>query len=252
MHQMQQVILNILNNAVDAILEHVRRGDIWIRAWAENSMLHMEFTDSGPGVADPKRVFDPFYTTKPVGKGTGLGLSICYGLVKEHGGEITVRNSPPRGACFTLTLPALEQEESAEEAPVSAGVVASFGSVLVVDDEETVLDLEQQILRTHCTRIHTARSGREAIACLEKHSVDAVITDLKMPGEVGGEELFNWIARKRPELSARVIFTMSDADDRRVRELLRRTGCHHLQKPFRLNDLIGALRKVFAEAPVGK
>jgi PAS domain S-box-containing protein len=251
-HQMQQVILNILNNAVDAILEHGRRGEIWIRAWAEEGMLRMEFTDSGPGVADAKRVFDPFYTTKPVGKGTGLGLSICYGLVKEHGGEITVRNAPPRGACFTLTLPALAQEENEAERPAAAGAETRFGCVLVVDDEETVLDLEQQILRTHCTRIHTARSGREAIACLEKHSVDAVVTDLKMPGEIGGEDLFNWIARQRPELSARVIFTMSDADDRRVRELLRRTGCHHLQKPFRLNDLIGALRKAFAEAPVGK
>jgi two-component system NtrC family sensor kinase len=251
-HQMQQVILNILNNAVDAILDTGRRGEIWIRAWAEGSTLYMAFTDSGPGVADPGRVFDPFYTTKPVGKGTGLGLSICYGLVKEHGGDITVRNVPPHGACFTLSLPALPQEAQPAAQPVAGEAPASFGTVLLVDDEETVLDLEQQILRAHCTRIHTARSGREAIACLEQQRVDAVITDLKMPGEVSGEELFQWIARRRPELAPRVVFTMSDADDRRVRELLRRTGCHHLQKPFRLDDLVGALRKVFAESPVVK
>jgi len=249
-HQMQQVILNILNNAVDAILEQSSRGDIWIRSWEEQGILYMEFTDSGPGVADPARVFDPFYTTKPVGKGTGLGLSICYGLVKEHGGEITVRNAPPHGACFTLSLAALPPEADPADEAAETDSGASFGSVLLVDDEETVLDLEQQTLRAHCARIHTARSGREAIACLEKHRVDAVITDLKMPGDVSGEDLYNWIARWRPELAARLVFTMSDADDRRVRELLRRTGCHHLQKPFRLQDLMGTLRKLFAESPV--
>ena len=65
----------------------------------------MEFTDSGPGVKNPHKIFDPFYTTKPVGKGTGLGLSICYGIVKEHDGEIHVRNSPPRGASSRIILP---------------------------------------------------------------------------------------------------------------------------------------------------
>jgi signal transduction histidine kinase len=65
----------------------------------------VEFTDSGPGVKDPSRVFDPFYTTKPVGKGTGLGLSICYGIITEHGGTIRVKNSPPRGASFRIELP---------------------------------------------------------------------------------------------------------------------------------------------------
>jgi PAS domain S-box-containing protein len=104
-HQFQQVFLNLINNAVDAILENGPEGDLWVRTGAEDSLVFVEFTDSGSGVKDPSRVFDPFYTTKPVGKGTGLGLSICYGIVTEHGGTILVKNTPPRGATFRIELP---------------------------------------------------------------------------------------------------------------------------------------------------
>ena len=106
-HQLQQVFLNIVNNAADAILERASAGDIWVRTTLEGDQLRIEFSDSGPGVQDPSRVFDPFYTTKPVGKGTGLGLSICYGIITEHGGGIRVKNGlgSGRGATFTIELP---------------------------------------------------------------------------------------------------------------------------------------------------
>jgi two-component system NtrC family sensor kinase len=104
-HQLQQVFLNLVNNAVDAILERSGDGDLWVRTAREGGKFVMEFVDSGTGVKDASRVFDPFYTTKPVGKGTGLGLSICYGIITEHGGQIRVCNVPPRGACFTIELP---------------------------------------------------------------------------------------------------------------------------------------------------
>src|SRR5258708_36319169 len=104
-HQLQQVFLNLINNAVDAILEHSTQGDLWVTSGADEKNIFVEFTDSGPGVRDPSRVFDPFYTTKPVRTGTGLGLSICYGIVIEHGGSIRVKNSPPRRAKFRIQLP---------------------------------------------------------------------------------------------------------------------------------------------------
>ena len=95
----------MVNNAVDAILESSKDGDLWVTTHADSDKVYVEFTDSGPGVQEASRVFDPFYTTKPVGKGTGLGLSICYGIVTEHGGTIRVRNLPHRGASFTIELP---------------------------------------------------------------------------------------------------------------------------------------------------
>ena len=104
-HQLQQVFLNLVNNAVDAILETSAKGELWVRTAKEGDKFVVQFVDSGPGVKDPSRVFDPFYTTKPVGKGTGLGLSICYGIITEHGGQIRVCNIPPRGACFSIELP---------------------------------------------------------------------------------------------------------------------------------------------------
>jgi PAS domain S-box-containing protein len=121
-HQLQQVFLNMVNNAVDAMLENSPDGDLWVRSGVSGDFLFVEFTDSGPGVKDPSRVFDPFYTTKPVGKGTGLGLSICYGIVTEHGGTITVRNVPPHGASFRIKLPGLPAAPATVSTAPSRGV----------------------------------------------------------------------------------------------------------------------------------
>jgi two-component system NtrC family sensor kinase len=119
-HQLQQVFLNLVNNAVDAILEHSAQGELWVRTAKEGDRFVIEFVDSGPGVKDATKVFDPFYTTKPVGKGTGLGLSICYGIVSEHGGQIRVGNVPPRGACFTIELPSAAIAATSDSASADA------------------------------------------------------------------------------------------------------------------------------------
>jgi len=105
-NQLLQVFFHIINNAVDA-LEEVGGGTLTIRTLRERNRAVIEFSDTGPGLKDPKRVFDPFYTTKPVGKGTGLGLSICYGILQEHGGDITCFNRPEGGATFRVELPVL-------------------------------------------------------------------------------------------------------------------------------------------------
>jgi len=117
--QFKQILLNLLNNSMDA-LETTREKRIRIEAARRGDRVVMFFDDSGPGFADPNRVFDPFYTTKPVGKGTGLGLSICYGIVKEHGGEVQAVNLEPRGARVALELP-IKTVASAEPATVLAG-----------------------------------------------------------------------------------------------------------------------------------
>jgi len=105
-HQLQQVFLNVLNNAYDAIQDSRRPGKLEIRTAHRDGQIEISFRDNGPGVSHPDRIFDPFFTTKEVGKGTGLGLSICYGIVREHRGEIQVRNNPDGPGCtFTVKLP---------------------------------------------------------------------------------------------------------------------------------------------------
>ena len=104
-NQLLQVFFNIINNAVDA-LEEVSGGTLTVRTLCERGNVVILFSDTGPGVSEPRLVFDPFYTTKPVGKGTGLGLSICYGLVHDHGGQISCFNRPEGGATFRVEIPA--------------------------------------------------------------------------------------------------------------------------------------------------
>ena len=112
-HQLEQVFLNIINNAVDAILETGRGGALQVRALHDGGNVCIEFHDSGPGLSDTKHIFDPFFTTKEVGKGTGLGLSICYGIVHEHGGDILCHNNTGgQGATFVVSLPVIPETAS--------------------------------------------------------------------------------------------------------------------------------------------
>jgi two-component system NtrC family sensor kinase len=106
-----QVFLQIIANAVDA-MEEMNTGTLLITLRALDHRVEAEFADNGIGLQDPERVFDPFYTTKEVGKGIGLGLSTCYGIVRQHQGEITCRNRPDGGAIFTVSLPVFPEESS--------------------------------------------------------------------------------------------------------------------------------------------
>ncbi len=247
-NQLQQVFLNILNNAMDAIQETGEPGEIWIRTEANSGKLRVEFTDSGPGVQNPHRIFDPFYTTKPVGKGTGLGLSICYGIVKEHGGDIEARNSPPHGATFVITLPLLVGTSAppTERAPSGKRVVP--GKILLVDDVETVLQLEEEVLGAAGAAVRVARTAHQAISILKQESVDAIVCDAKLQGETSAADLYGWIEKERPEMASRVIFTVSNAGEEPVSEFLRKTGCPLLRKPFKIEELLAAVQSVLSTA----
>lgn len=116
-HQLQQVFLNILNNAYDAVRETGKPGTIGVHSAVRDGTVEVVFEDTGTGITAPERIFDPFYTTKEVGKGTGLGLSICYGIVREHGGEIVaVNRSDMSGASFTVRLPGVAVAQAVGEA----------------------------------------------------------------------------------------------------------------------------------------
>jgi len=248
-HQLQQVFLNILNNAVDAILERSDRGDIWVRTGNDQGRIVAEFVDSGPGIQDTHRVFDPFYTTKAVGKGTGLGLSICYGIVTEHGGEISVQNIPGKGAAVTVSLPVLSVGKSNGDFDANgAEQISTAGRVLLVDDEESILELERAILEGRYLSVILARNGKEALEILQKEQVDLIVTDMKMPGEISTNSLYDWICENRPDLAQRIVFTMSDASAAESAQLLERSGSPHIQKPFEVDSFWRVVRQALREA----
>jgi two-component system NtrC family sensor kinase len=114
--QLEQVFLNIINNAVDAIMDSAQSGNLKVRAYSEESQACIEFRDSGAGLKDPTKIYDPFYTTKKIGKGSGLGLSICYGIVKEHGGDINAFNHQQGGAVFQVKLPLAGKQKTSSDA----------------------------------------------------------------------------------------------------------------------------------------
>jgi two-component system NtrC family sensor kinase len=244
-HQLEQVFLNLLNNAVDAIQEKGGSGEIWLRTEAEGERLRVELTDSGPGVNNPHKIFDPFYTTKPVGKGTGLGLSICYGIVKEHGGEIQVRNSPPRGATFSITLPVSHESPVAATEPASRRAQATTGTILLVDQEEALLMLEQEVLVSSGASVKVARTAEEAIGILRSDFVDGVVSDINLPGDTSTAGLYRWIRENRPDLAMRVVFTASNAGDAAA-HILRNSGCPVLAKPFPVEEFCRIVQSVLA------
>jgi signal transduction histidine kinase len=121
-NQLMQVFFNIVNNAVDAMESHNGGGTLTIKTVRDRASVAILFSDTGPGLKEPHRVFDPFYTTKPIGKGTGLGLSICFGIVQEHGGKILCYNGQEGGAVFRVELPAvLAAFPARDPSPTPAG-----------------------------------------------------------------------------------------------------------------------------------
>ena len=240
-HQLQQVFLNLVNNAVDAILEHSREGDLWVRTGSDADRLFIEFTDSGPGVQDASRVFDPFYTTKPVGKGTGLGLSICYGIITEHGGMIRVRNMPTRGASFTIELPVQSWVPPAAFAKTESPSRARTADILLIDRDSSVLEAVGTILRGREHRVHAASGLAEARALFGTHEFDVVVADLQVSLGPNGDGLLDWMAEQKPALCRKLIWMcavapLAVADDR-----ILRSGVCILQKPFKSSDLLSAV-----------
>jgi PAS domain S-box-containing protein len=248
-HQLEQVFLNIINNAADAILGSSRKGLLRVRLYLDANRVMAEFHDSGPGVVDPRKIFDPFFTTKPVGKGTGLGLSICYGIVKEHGGEILASNHARGGAVFCVVLPAapMSAKLAPEPLPHEIGGVLEC-RVLLVDDEEPVLDFEKEVLTKSGANVTTAISGEQAVAMLEHGRFDVVVTDSKMPGRVSGADVYRWILDHRPDLRRRVIITLSNAAETELNEYLTAHDVPALVKPFDCSDLIRTIRTVNSRA----
>ncbi|MGC2271875.1 MAG: ATP-binding protein, partial [Candidatus Sulfotelmatobacter sp.] len=212
-HQIEQVFLNIINNAVDAVLETGRSGKLKIRVYCASGDVCAQFADDGPGIKDPKRIFDPFYTTKNVGKGTGLGLSICYGIVKEHGGDITAHNASEGGAVIEVRLPmAMAAGAVVEAAPVAPpkreGAIQ--GRVLLVEEEEAVLEFERDVLTGAGANVVTATRSEDVKTRLLSEPFDALIMNGKMPADWNAKEACLWLQQNCSNMEKHVIFTFSN------------------------------------------
>ncbi len=245
-HQLQQVFLNMVNNAVDAILESSEDGDLWVCTRSDRAKVYVEFTDSGPGVQEASRVFDPFYTTKPVGKGTGLGLSICYGIVTEHGGTIRVRNLPHRGASFTVELPfGLLAEDPSGELPPEPSEPPQ-ARILCIDSDETVLKSLEQILSAHGHYVRTAKSAEEVRAVLQNSELDVIVADFSFEGAVSEDGLPDWLEEYRSVVSQRLIRMCSPRFANHVVDANAPNDSHALKKPVDPALLLSAVNAVLS------
>lgn len=250
-HQIQQVLLNLLINAEQAMLTANGRGTLTVRTHhdAARDTAILEVADDGPGVPSDvqTRIFDPFFTTKEVGQGTGLGLTVAYAIVQEHGGRIRLMSTPGGGATFIVELP-VSGADAASKTPrqtLPPMDAVRGASVLIVEDERALASAVAEALTDAGLQVDHAGDGQEALACVRNANYDAVICDLKMP-RVDGMTLYRAIAAATPELARRVIFVTGDVAGTDAERFLEESGCRWLAKPFRLSDLLRAVRETLA------
>jgi PAS domain S-box-containing protein len=253
--QIEQVLLNLYVNAWQAMPEG---GHIYIET--ENVTIDKQLSeqldprtgnyvkitirDTGIGMDEEvqQRIFEPFFTTKDIGKGTGLGLASAYGIIKNHGGNITVHSAKRKGTTFTIYIPALDKPLVKEERP-SEDIVKGSETVLLVDDEDTMIDVGVEILETLGYKTLTARNGKDALKLYtqNKGSIDIVIIDLIMPGMKGGE-LYDKIKAFDSEVKA--LLASGYSIDGEAANILQR-GCNgFIQKPFGIKELSQKLREI--------
>ena len=243
-HQLEQVFLNIINNALDAMVEDSGSGVLKVKVFKKDAYVCVEFDDSGPGIKDPSRIFDPFYTTKSVGKGTGLGLSICYGIVKEHGGEIVARNREEGGATIEVRLLASEKPALPEVAQSTRRESVLKGRVLLVEDEEAVMEFERDVLVGAGAEVTTSMSIEDTQDRLRQNSFDVIVMNGRMPGGISAKEMYQWIAKNCPGLEKGLLLTFSTMTDHETRMFLQESTVPSLAKPFEVADLISQVRSL--------
>jgi two-component system NtrC family sensor kinase len=189
-------------------------------------------------------VFDPFYTTKPVGKGTGLGLSICYGIVSEHGGSIRVSNLQPSGACFRIELPHQRTPATERLIPEGEAVAVRGARILLVDHDVSVLEAVEAILRDGNHEVRSAASLPEAQRLIGEHEFDVVVADSAVRASNGSGNLQDWLTANNPELARRLVWMSASAMPASAENPAAENGLLVLQKPFKAIDLLSAVELV--------
>ena len=246
-NQIQQVFVNLINNAAQAIASTGRPGNILVRArhWLDG--VAIDVIDDGPGMSEPlaAQVFEPFFTTKAEGEGTGLGLSISQGIVKEHGGRVMLSSEEGRGSTFTVQLP-LSTRSAAPPEEVGIRAPTRRLRVLVVDDEPHILHYMRATLEAWGHIPVVATNGEEALARLDREAFDLIISDLRMP-RFGGREFYEELVQRNPTMAARLVFSTGDTVRGDTLAFLETLDRPYLHKPFSLAELRTLLAEVVRE-----
>ena len=256
-NQLEQVLLNLVVNARDAM---PRGGSLTIRtrkagdkpAARGNRSAHqviLTVSDTGTGMPSDvvARAFEPFFTTKEEGKGTGLGLSTVYAIVQGCNGEVTVESNEGQGSVFTICLPAAKHTTRGAIATLpSTGRPAGTGTVLVVEDEDSVRKVVERILRKEGYVVLTAENGHEAMRIFEKDgaAIDLVLTDMVMPGP-SGRELAERLLEMNPGM--RILFMSGHIEHRDSRFIAEKLGDRFIQKPFTADVLAARVSRILNE-----
>jgi nitrogen-specific signal transduction histidine kinase/CheY-like chemotaxis protein len=264
--QLEQVLINLVLNARDALDSHGRvtvetASATWDAAYAERHgdvhiplgryvMLAVSDTGCGMDREVQEQIFEPFFTTKPIGQGTGLGLSTVYGIVKQSGGFVWVYSEPGQGSVFKVYLPQALVPQPVGETSVPAGTGPRGGSetILIIEDEEVVRNLATRGLRDHGYTVVEAKNGAEALRYIREHpgTLDLVICDVVMP-EMGGRELGQHLAMFDPELP--VLYMSGYTGDDVFQRGLLDPGSPFQQKPFTPGTLASKVRTMLDQRP---
>ncbi|HET7543530.1 MAG TPA: ATP-binding protein [Polyangiaceae bacterium] len=255
--QIEQVVLNLVVNARDAINSggritvesaHVELSEA---ARGRRSCVMLTVRDNGLGMdeATRARIFEPFFTTKEGGRGTGLGLAIVYDIVEQSGGTITVHSEPGFGSVFKVYLPAIAgQQREAPLARTQSAIIATAPiRVLLVEDEEMVRSVARRVLEQNKVRVVEAENASKALAIFHESPADfdVVVSDVVMPG-MSGPALIDLLLLMRPDL--KVLYMSGYANDALVNHSVVERGFGFLQKPFAPLDLVRKVRELAALA----
>ena len=248
--QLHQVFMNLIINAQQAMQDEPRRRKLTLTSRFElgANAVRIAIADNGPGIPEAvrNRIFEPYFTTKPVGTGTGVGLAVCLGIVEAHGGTLTVGGGEGLGSVFTIVLPAASVDGKGTEENEPTDAKAAQRSALVVDDEAGVREALAEILTSFGHRVVAAASGREALQRMGEQRFDVILTDIRMP-DLDGRALYREIERRWPERAARVIFVSGDTLTSTLRVFAEESGRPVIEKPF----LPSEVRRVVGEAIAG-
>lgn len=251
--QLQQVVLNLANNALQAIGAARRSGTLRVATGLapDRAAIRITVSDDGAGIPAEvlPRIFEPLFTTKPPGEGTGLGLAIVQAVVAEHGGSVAVESECGHGTTFTVTLP-VTAPASPPAAPAATSAMPAGLRVLVVDDEAPVREMIAEALKRQGVSVETVASGREALDALARAAVDVVITDVRMP-EMTGTELWTRIAAQSPDLARRTIFCTGSVVRPATRRFIEETGCLAMSKPFEWPAFFAAVAEAASRGAAG-